>query len=64
MRVRCKHGFFINTFNCDCVLTITINMNERFEAVDLNNGKVELSKKGLYIKMPKTEFDKYFVPVK
>ena len=39
-------------------------MNERFEAVDLNNGKVELSRKGLYIKMPKIEFDKYFVPVK
>ena len=64
MKVRCKHWFFINTVNCDCVLTITINTNQRFEAVDLNDGRVEIIKKGLYIKMPKVEFDKYFVPVK
>ena len=64
MKVRCRHSFFINTDNCDCVITIIINANERFEALDLENGIVEISKKGLYIKMPKKEFDKYFLPVK
>ena len=64
MKVRCKHTFFINTTNCDCTITIVINANQRFEAVDLNDGRVEIIKKGLYIKMPKIEFDKYFVPVK
>lgn len=64
MKVRCKHNFCINTTNCDCIITIIINSNERFEAVALDDGRVELSRKGLYIKMPKTEFDKYFVPVK
>ena len=59
-----KHSFFINTANCDCVITIIINANQRFEALDLENGIVEISKKGLYIKMPKKEFDKYFLPVK
>ena len=64
MRVRCKHTFFVNTTNCDCVITITIYANQRFEAVDLNDGRGEMSRKGRYIKMPKTECDKYFVPVK
>lgn len=64
MKVRCKHTFFVNTTNCDCVITIIIYANQRFEAVELNDGRVEISRKGLYIKMPKIEFDKYFVPVK
>ena len=64
MKVRCRHTFFINTADCDSAITIFVKINERFEALDLKNGIVEISRKGLYIKMPKTEFDKYFVPVK
>ena len=64
MRVRCKHGFFINTANCDSAVTIFVKINQVFEALDLKNGIVEISRQGIYIKMPKIEFDKYFVPVR
>lgn len=64
MRVRCKHNLCINTTNFEFIVKIIINENETFEAVNLDDGRVELSKEGLYIKMLKIDFDEYFVPVR
>lgn len=64
MKVRCKHCFLINLGDCYSAITIVVNVNQVFEAVDLNNGSIEISRKGVYVKMPKIQFDKYFVPVK